>query len=403
MNKTKFAALVFVFIFAVFLSFSLTSFAEGPGTITGVAPSQGGMPSYNVNNPQISQPQVYGENGALSSGSPFKWWGLTLSVSPFVSQSYTNPISQFNNVSSSITGVNGQSVSISSNDYGLANSSFKANGFAFKYHSFNHVLSVSDFLPSPLSWLLFFVPSVKNEYYYSSSNFNISYVNSSNLTMNTPDATIDGKMQELSVRYYWNPLGIDYPLSLAGGNITLVPYANLGIGGFADFFYAHDFTSNNAEDLLYVALTNSQAADNNYGQGLYGIGLRYGVGLQMFMNNLSATAAFHVLPYNFKRGFAAPGFISANQGFSIPNPNMNEKIFNIGARYNFAGNWYAGFDFEHDAFNVGSIGQTAVSLSGVNITSSSSGSASGNVTVDNYYNGGTITNNYLYISLGYYF
>ena len=379
------------------------SFAGSTGTITGITPNNpyGTTTPAQLNNPQEFQSESYSGNGTVNSGSPFKWWGFTINFSPLVSQNFSNPISQFDNVSTGITSINNQPVSFTVNDnnYGLTNSSFNGNGYAFRYHSFNHVISVGNFLPPPVSWILFFVPSFKNKYYYSSSNFNISYVNSSNLAMNTPDANIDGKMQELFIRYYWSPVGVDYPLTLDNNKITIVPYANLGLGGFTDFFYANDFSSNNQQDLLYIALTNSQAADGNYAQGLYGLGLRYGLGVQMFMNNFSADASFHVLPYDFKRGFAAPGFIADNQGASIPNPNMNEHILNIGARYNFAGNLYAGVSYERDTFTVGSIGQTPVSLSGVNVT----GGGTGTVNADNYYSGGTISNNYLYISLGYEF
>ena len=412
----NFLKLTSVFVLTLFIVFGiLAQNAKASGKITGITPSNnnsndsgiltGGSANGNAGNtgsiPVDSGAfgsASYGSNASVNSGSPFRWWGVNLDLSPFVSQNYSNPISQIDNISATITSLNNQTVTIPSN-YGINNSSFNGNGFALRYHSFNHVISVGDFLPPPISWILFFVPSVKDKYYYSSSNFNLSYVDSSNLTINTTDATISGKMQELFLRYYWNPLGVDYPVSLDNNKITLVPYLDLGLGGFTDFFYAHDFSSNNQNDAAYVALTNSQAANDEYAQGLYGLGLRYGGGVQVFTKNLVGQASFHILPYNFKRGFAAPGFIAANQGSSLPSPSMTEDIFDIGVHYNFISKWYVGLNYEHDSFRVGSIGQTPISLSGVNVT----GGGNGNLTADNYYNGGTMTNNYLYLTIGYNF
>ncbi|MHB1696941.1 MAG: hypothetical protein ACYCSQ_02380 [bacterium] len=408
-KKSIIASLFFLLLLLIMLPYSAE--ASGSGTITGITPSgnsgiynsgsgsAGGTTLPAANNPSIfNSKSSYAANSRINSGSPFKWWGYNLNLSPFVRQNYSNPISQIDNVSTSITGINNQTVTVPSN-YSLNNSNFNGNGFALRYHSFNHVISVGDFLPPPISWILFFVPSIKDKYYYSSSNFNFSYVNSSNLTMNTTDATISGKMQELFLRYYWNPVGLDYPVSIDNNNITLVPYIDLGLGGFTDFFYAHDFTSNNAQDPIYVALTNAQAANNEYAQGLYGLGLRYGGGVQAFAKKFAGQISFHILPYNFKRGFAAPGFIAANQGASLPSPNMTEHILDIGIHYNFASNWYAGLNYENDSFHIGSIGQTPISLSGVNVT----GGGSGTLSADNFYNGGTMTNNYLYLTIGYEF
>ncbi|MHB1679403.1 MAG: hypothetical protein ACYCTB_02700 [bacterium] len=402
---------IFLFVFIVF-----PNLAEASGTITGITPSNtsssSGVSGAGLNNgsapgvlpsnnsPGIFKPQNYGANGSIGSDSPFRWRGVNLDLSPFVSQSYSNPISQIDNISDTITGINGQSVVVPYR-YSLNNSNFNGNGLALRYHSFNHIISVGDFLPPPISWILFFVPSIKDKYYYSSSNFNLSYVNSSNLTMNTTDATITGKMQEVFLRYYWNPIGVDYPISIDNHNITLVPYADLGLGGFADFFYAHNFTSNNPNDLLYVALTNPQAADNKYAQGLYGLGLRYGAGVQVFAKHIGGQVSFHILPYNFKRGFAAPNFLAANQGASLPSPSMTEYIFDIGVHYNFISNWYVGLNYENDSFHIGSIGQTPVDLSKVNVTSGGNGSST--LSADNFYNGGTMTNNYLYLTVGYNF
>ncbi|MHB1664020.1 MAG: hypothetical protein ACYCT7_02000 [bacterium] len=407
---------IFLFAFIVF-----PNSAKASGTITGITPSNTSaasgasgaglnngrsteaLPSNNnQTNPGIFKPQDYGADGSIGVSSPFRWWGVNLDLSPFVSQSYSNPVSQIDNISDTITGINGQSVTVPYN-YSLNNSNFNGNGLALRYHSFNHIISVGDFLPPPISLILFFVPSIKDKYYYSSSNFNLSYVNSSNLTMNTTDATITGKMQEVFMRYYWNPIGVDYPISIDNNNITLVPYADLGLGGFANFFYAHNFTSNNPNDILYAALTNPQAANNKYAQGLYGLGLRYGAGVQVFAKHIVGQVSFHILPYNFKRGFAAPGFLEANQGASLPSPSMTEHIFDIGVHYNFISNWYAGLNYENDSFHIGSIGQTPVDLSNVNVTSGGNGSLSSTVSADNFYKGGTMTNNYLYLTVGYNF
>ncbi|MCL5673116.1 MAG: hypothetical protein M1407_00655 [Deltaproteobacteria bacterium] len=417
-------ALIFsyVFLFVLFASFIVfPNSAKASGTITGLTPSNtpaasgssgaglnnglsaGALPSNNnQNSPGIFKSQNYGANGSIGADSPFRWRGVNLDLSPFVSQNYSNPISQIDNISDTITGINGQSVVIPYN-YSLNNSNFNGNGLALRYHSFNHIISVGDFLPPPISWILFFIPSIKDKYYYSSANFNLSYVNSSNLTMNTTDATITGEMQEVFLRYYWNPIGIDYPISIDNNKITIVPYADLGLGGFADFFYAHNFTSNNPNDLLYVALTNSQAADNKYAQGLYGLGLRYGAGVQVFAKHIVGQVSFHILPYNFRRGFAAPGFLAVNQGASLPSPSMTEHIFDIGVHYNFISNWYVGLNYENDSFHIGSIGQTPVDLSNVNATSGENGSLSSTVSADNFYKGGTMTNNYLYLTVGYNF
>ena len=419
-------ALIFsyVFLFVLFASFMVfPNSANASGTITGIIPSNtpaesgasgaglnnglsaGALPSnnnQNSNSPDIFKSQNYGANGSIGADSPFRWRGVNLDLSPFVSQNYSNPISQIDNISDTITGINGQSVVIPYN-YSLNNSNFNGNGLALRYHSFNHIISVGDFLPPPISWILFFIPSIKDKYYYSSANFNLSYVNSSNLTMNTTDATITGKMQEVFLRYYWNPIGVDYPISIDNNKITIVPYADLGLGGFADFFYAHNFTSNNPNDLLYVALTNSQAADNKYAQGLYGLGLRYGAGVQVFAKHIVGQVSFHILPYNFKRGFAAPGFLAVNEGASLPSPSMTEHIFDIGVHYNFIFNWYVGLNYENDSFHIGSIGQTPVDLSNVNATSGGNGSLSSTVSADNFYKGGTMTNNYLYLTVGYNF
>jgi hypothetical protein len=410
-SNDNFLKLTSVFVLTLFVVFGvLIKNSNASGKITGITPSNSntsgiltggsvnGIPGNLPSNPGTFGSASYGSNGSVNSGSPFKWWGVNVDLSPFVSQNYSNPISQIDNISTQINSLNGQTVNVPAN-YGLNNSNFNGNGFAFRYHSFNHVISVGDFLPPPISWILFFVPSIKDKYYYSSSNFNLSYVDSSNLSINTTDATITGKMQELFIRYYWNPLGVDYPLSLDNNKITLVPYADLGLGGFTDFFYAHDFSSNNQEDPLTVALTNAGAANDKYAQGLYGLGLRYGGGVQGFYKNFAGQVSFHVMPYNFKRGFAAPGFIAANQGASLPNPNMTENIFDIGVHYNFISKWYVGLNYEHDSFHVGSIGQTPISLSGVNVT----GGGSGTLTADNYYSGGTMTNNYLYLTIGYNF
>ena len=415
-----FLKLTSVFVLTLFIALGvLIKNANASGTITGITPSNNNGntsgiltgDSGNGNNGNLpanpsafgSTSYGYGKNGSVNSGSPFKWWGVNVDLSPFVSQNYSNPISQIDNISTNITSLNNQNVKFNGNNYGLNNSSFNGNGFAFRYHSFNHVISVGDFLPPPISWILFFVPSIKDKYYYSSSNFNLSYVDSSNLSINTTDATISGKMQELFIRYYWNPLGVDYPLSLDNNKITLVPYADLGLGGFTDFFYAHDFSSNNPNDALTVALTNAGAANDEYAQGLYGLGLRYGAGVQGFYKNFAGQVSFHIMPYNFKRGFAAPGFIAANQGASLPNPNMTEDIFDIGVHYNFISKWYVGLNYEHDSFHIGSIGQTPISLSGVNVTGSGTGTETGTLTADNYYSGGTMTNNYLYLTIGYNF
>ncbi|RZD17326.1 MAG: hypothetical protein EVJ46_03605 [Candidatus Acididesulfobacter guangdongensis] len=414
-NRIKFS---FVVLLSLFITVAAPiGVAEASGTITGITPSNNyNQSSGSAGNVTGLQPPVNGGNpggmfnaksyypaGSAGSSSPFKWWGVNLDLSPFVSQNYSNPISQIDNISDTITGINNKSVTVPLN-YSLNNSNFNGNGLALRYHSFNHIISVGDFLPPPISWILFFIPSIKDKYYYSSSNFNLSYVDSSNLTMNTTDATITGKMQEVFLRYYWSPLGVDYPVSLDNHKITLVPYANLGIGGFTDFFYAHDFTSTNPNDLLYVALTNPQAANDQYAQGLYGLGMRYGAGVQVFAKHLSGQVSFHILPYNFKRGFAAPGFIAANQGASLPSPSMTEDIFDAGVHYNFISNWYVGLNYEYDSFHVGSIGQTPISLSNVNVTQQSGDtSVNSNVTADNFYNGGTMKNNYLYLTIGYNF
>ena len=416
-------ALIFlnIFLFVLFAFIVFPNSANASGTITGITPSNtpaesgasgadlnnglsaGTLPSNNnQNSPGIFKSQNYGVNGSIGADSPFRWWGVNLDLSPFVSQNYSNPISQIDNISDTITGINGQSVVIPYN-YSLNNSNFNGNGLALRYHSFNHIISVGDFLPPPISWILFFIPSIKDKYYYSSANFNLSYVNSSNLTMNTTDATITGKMQEVFLRYYWNPIGVDYPISIDNNKITIVPYADLGLGGFADFFYAHNFTSNNPNDLLYVALTNSQAANNKYAQGLYGLGLRYGAGVQVFAKHIVGQVSFHILPYNFKIGFAAPGFLAVNEGASLPSPSMTEHIFDIGVHYNFISNWYVGLNYENDSFHIGSIGQTPVDLSNVNATSGGNGSLSSTVSADNFYKGGTMTNNYLYLTVGYNF
>jgi hypothetical protein len=417
-------ALIFLyaFLFVLFAFIIFPNSAKASGMITGITPSNtpaasgvsgaglnnglsaGALPSNNNQNspPGIFKSQNYGANGSIGADSPFRWWGVNLDLSPFVSQNYSNPISQIDNISDTITGINGQSVIVPYN-YSLNNSDFNGKGIALRYHSFNHIISVGDFLPPPISWILFFVPSIKDKYYYSSANFNLSYVNSSNLTMNTTDATITGKMQEVFLRYYWNPIGVDYPISIDNNKITIVPYADLGLGGFADFFYAHNFTSNNQNDLLYNALTNPQAANNKYAQGLYGLGLRYGAGVQVFAKHIVGQVSFHILPYNFRRGFAAPGFLAANQGASLPSPSMTEHIFDIGVHYNFISNWYVGLNYENDSFHIGSIGQTPVDLSNVNVTSGGNNSSSSTVSADNFYKGGTMTNNYLYLTVGYNF
>ena len=210
-------ALIFsyVFLFVLFASFIVfPNSAKASGTITGLTPSNtpaasgssgaglnnglsaGALPSnnnQNSNSPDIFKSQNYGANGSIGADSPFRWRGVNLDLSPFVSQNYSNPISQIDNISDTITGINGQSVVIPYN-YSLNNSNFNGNGLALRYHSFNHIISVGDFLPPPISWILFFIPSIKDKYYYSSANFNLSYVNSSNLTMNTTDATITGEI-----------------------------------------------------------------------------------------------------------------------------------------------------------------------------------------------------------------
>jgi opacity protein-like surface antigen len=421
-NSIKFS---FIVLFSLFIICAASiSVAEASEAITGITPSnnynqsvggtaQAGSTGSSGNITGLQPPVNGGEQqgllnsksyysgGNIDSSSPFRWWGVNLDLSPFVSQNYSNPISQLDNISDTTTGINNESVTVPLN-YSLNNSNFNGNGLALRYHSFNHIISVGDFLPPPISWILFFIPSIKDKYYYSSSNFNLSYVDSSNLTMNTTDATITGKMQEVFLRYYWNPLGVDYPISLDNNKITLVPYADLGVGGFTDFFYAHDFTSNNPNDLLYVALTNPQAANDKYAQGLYGLGLRYGLGVQVFAKHLAGQVSFHILPYDFKRGFAAPGFIAANQGASLPSPSMTEDIFDVGVHYNFISNWYVGLNYEHDSFHVGSIGQTPVTLSNVTVTQGAT-SANSRLTADNFYNGGTMTNNYLYLTVGYNF
>lgn len=403
-KKSNYLGLLMTVVFLLSVGFAINPYsAEAGGTITGITPSNnnyaGAEPPANNNQAAYSVPHEYNSYGNGDSAGPFEWWGINLDISPFVSQNYSNPISQIGNISDNITGINGQSVIVPLN-YALNDSNFNGNGVALRYHSFNHIISAGNFLPPPISWLLFFVPSFKDKYYYSSSNFNLSYVNSSNLNINTTDANITGKMRELFLRYYWNPIGVDYPFSIDNNNITLVPYADLGIGGFTDFFYANDFASNNHEDPIYVALTNPQAANDEYAQGLYGLGLRYGGGVQVFAKNLVGQVSFHILPYNFKRGFAAPGFVAVNQGASLPSPNMTEHIFDAGIHYNFISNWYIGLNYENDSFQIGSIGQTPVSLSNTNATINGS-SAGSSLTADSFYSGGTMKNSYLYLTLGY--